>query len=265
MAYASEVINLAKSELGYLEKATNSNLYSKTGNAGNGNYTKYAYELDAISGFYNGKKNGYSWCDVFVDWLFVKCFGVEKAKSLLCQPSNSLGAGCTYSAMYYRNKGQFYSYPKIGDQIFFGARGNEYHTGIVYNVDSSRVYTIEGNTSGASGVIANGGGVCQKSYLLTYYNISGYGRPAYDAELTTKKKEDEKVMIELDVLRKGSNKRGQVLALQALINQFGKANIEVDGIFGSKTDAAVRNYQKSRGLPVDGIVGKQTWTQLLIK
>ena len=61
----------AIAEVGYLEKKTNKNLDSKTANAGYNNYTKYARDLDAISGFYNGKKQGYAWCDMFVDWCFV--------------------------------------------------------------------------------------------------------------------------------------------------------------------------------------------------
>ena len=56
------------------------------------------------------------------------------------------------------------------------------NTGLVYKVDDTYVYTIEGNTSGASGVIANGGGVCQKKYKLNYSSIAGYGRPKYDVE-----------------------------------------------------------------------------------
>lgn len=78
MIYTAEtIINLAKREVGYKEKATNSQLDDKTANAGKGNYTKYARDLyDA--GYYNGNKNGYAWCDVFVDWLFYKAFGKEK-------------------------------------------------------------------------------------------------------------------------------------------------------------------------------------------
>ncbi|MGV3531777.1 MAG: peptidoglycan-binding domain-containing protein [Chthoniobacteraceae bacterium] len=33
----------------------------------------------------------------------------------------------------------------------------------------------------------------------------------------------------------------------------------VDGVFGSKTDAAVRAYQTERGVTVDGILGDETW------
>ena len=188
---ASKVISVAEAEVGYLEKATNANLDSKTANAGSNNYTKYARDLDAISGFYNGKKNGYAWCDIFVDWCFVQAFGVDAAKELLNQPDKSAGAGCTYSAKYYKNKGKLFSSPKPGDQIFFGTESEVKHTGLVYKVDSSRVYTIEGNTSGASGVVANGGGVCKKSYSLSDKNIYGYGRPAYDDELASNQKPEE--------------------------------------------------------------------------
>jgi ribosomal protein L24 len=182
-----KVIALAQSEVGYLEKKTNDQLDDKTANAGSNNYTKYARDLDNIGDFYNGKKNGYAWCDVFVDWLFVQCFGVDNALDLLCASRKSSGAGCTYSLNYFIAKNQYHTRkekPEVGDQIFFGSVGNSNHTGIVYKVDDTYVYTIEGNTSGASGVISNGGGVCAKQYLRTLTNIAGYGRPAYNDGFT---------------------------------------------------------------------------------
>ena len=180
------VIKIAEAEVGYLEKKSNANLYDKTANAGSANYTKYAYEMDNLHPtFYNGKKNGFAWCDVFVDWLFVTAFGETSARAMLYQPTKSAGAGCVYSAGYYRKANAFYTSPKVGDQIFFGAKGKETHTGLVVKVDGGRVYTIEGNTSSASGVVANGGAVAKKSYLLTYNKIVGYGRPAYDTDAKT--------------------------------------------------------------------------------
>lgn len=188
-----KVIDIALAEVGYLEKASNSQLDSKTANAGSGNWTKYARDLDAIPGFYNGKKNGYAWCDIFFDWCLVQAFGVDDAKRIINH--GQCGAGCVYSAQYYRDISRFFLKPCVGDQIFFGDRGDEYHTGIVYKVDSSRVYTVEGNTSGASGVVENGGGVFKKSYALNYSKIAGYGRPLYE----TIEEEKEAEEIEMKV------------------------------------------------------------------
>lgn len=176
---ASKVIAVAAAEIGYKEKANNSQLDDKTANAGNKNYTKYARDFDQkYPQWYNGKKNGFAWCDMFVDWCFLTAFGYAKALELLCQPEKSCGAGCTYSAGYYKQKGQFYtSDPKPGDQIFFGTSISDCsHTGIVEKVDGSKVYTIEGNTSDQ---------VARRSYALTSSKIVGYGRPKYDAETTT--------------------------------------------------------------------------------
>jgi hypothetical protein len=263
---AAQVIALAEAEVGYLEKKSNSQLDSKTANAGKNNYTKYARDLDAIPGFYNGKKQGYPWCDVFFDYLLVKCFGAEVAKDIIGQPDKSYGAGCGYSAKYYKSIGRFFTKgPKPGDQIFFwnSKKTEVAHTGLVYKVDGTKVYTIEGNTSGESGVIANGGGVFKKSYKLSYGRIYGYGRPLYDEELPTEKKE-EVCTVELKVLKKGA-KGSEVKALQTLLIGYGFScgSSGADGDFGSNTDKAVRAYQKAKGLSVDGYCGPKTWAKLL--
>ncbi|HEY6309142.1 MAG TPA: peptidoglycan-binding protein [Candidatus Angelobacter sp.] len=52
-----------------------------------------------------------------------------------------------------------------------------------------------------------------------------------------------------------------VKELQADLNQFG-FNIQVDGLFGSETDARVRQFQVDQNLTEDGIVGPQTWATL---
>lgn len=187
--YLDKVLAIAEAEVGYLEKASNSQLDNKTANAGSNNWTKYARDLYA-AGYYNGNKNGYAWCDVFVDWLFYMASGKDAthAQEVECQ-TGEYGAGCTFSSRYYEYQGRFYkSNPKIGDQIFFGTdKNNITHTGIVYKVDANRVYTIEGNTSaGNDVVIPNGGAVARKSYSLSSANIFGYGRPKYDGESAPK-------------------------------------------------------------------------------
>ena len=171
----SKVLAVAAGEIGYKEKKSNAQLDDKTANAGSGNYTKYARDFDQkYPRWYNGKKNGYAWCDMFVDWCFLTAYGYENALRLLCQPEKSAGAGCTYSLGYYKKKGQFHtSGPKPGDQIFFGtSQSNSTHTGIVEKVTAQKVFTIEGNTSDQ---------VARRTYSLTNSRILGYGRPAYDA------------------------------------------------------------------------------------
>lgn len=69
------------------------------------------------------------------------------------------------------------------------------------------------------------------------------------------------VKIELSVLRKGS-KGEQVKTLQRLLNAFG-SKLSVDGDFGSLTQSALKSYQKSNKLEVDGICGEKSWESLI--
>lgn len=185
MAGVDFVLSKAIAEEGYLEKseaayrANPSVLDSKTDGAGSDNYTKYARDL-WVEKYFNSSKQGVAWCAVFVSWCFYQAFGKEKALKLQCQPTKgNCGAGCSSAANYYKTKGQFYSDPEPGDQIFFySSDGSGFgHTGIVERVTSSNVYTVEGNTSAGAKVIPNGGAVCRKTYALNNSRIGGYGRP----------------------------------------------------------------------------------------
>lgn len=76
--------------------------------------------------------------------------------------------------------------PQKGDVIFFVG-----HIGLVIDVTDKNVITIEGNTSGGSGVESNGYAVCIKTYSRTSDKIMGYGRPNYTGLLEYLKKEYE--------------------------------------------------------------------------
>jgi hypothetical protein len=290
--YVEKVISIAKDEIGYLEKASNKDLDSKTTNAGKNNFTKYARDLDNIPGFYNGKKNGFAYCDIFIDWCFVQAYGVENAKRLLCQPNKSLGAGCKYSMSYYKSKGQLKSSPKIGDQIFFkNSSGEISHTGLVYNVDKSYVYAIEGNTSSASGVVANGGGVFAKKYKLNYNRIAGYGRPNYDNSVSSSSPVKSNVSSAVLAWQKAAMADGFNLpsetdgiwgseciavAKEAIVKKRSvykyknltkivqnAVGVKADGLCGNDTSNAIKTYQKQYGLVADGEVGLNTWKKIL--
>ena len=161
---AQRVIDAALAEVGYLEKASNSQLHDKTANAGNNNWTKYGawYGL-------NGPEA--PWCDMFVCWCAQQAGEAEAVGKY---------ASVWYHQQHFKQIGRWHARgtytPQKGDLIFFGAGD---HIGLVEYVSGGRVYTIEGNTSGGSTLVANGGGVARKNYSLGYTKISGYGHPAY--------------------------------------------------------------------------------------
>lgn len=252
------LLAVARAEEGYLEKTSCTSLEDKTANAGWGNFTKYARDLYE-AGYYNGSKQGVSWCSVFVDWCHYIAAGKDKAlaQKISCQ-SGPYGAGCGYSMGYYRAAGRFFTEnPCAGDQIYFGSGNTVEHTGLVLKKDATHVYTIEGNTSADSGVVSNGGGVFCKAYPLSYGRILGYGRPLFSAE-----KKDFSLC--LDVLKKGST-GNQVQALQILLegNGFSCGPWGADGKFGGDTETALLTYQKTHNLQADGMAGPETWGFLL--
>ena len=248
------VLNLAREEIGYREKASNAYLDEKTLNAGSSNWTKYARDLDNISKFYNGPKNGFAWCDVFVDWLFYKNFGADAAMKMLCQPEYSAGAGCLYSAGYYKNHGRWVTSPQPGDQIFFSySAGEVSHTGIVEAVSSTDVTTIEGNSSDQ---------VARKTYSLNNRNIYGYGRPMWQYATGTYVPPSQNTTPStptMATLRKGSTGEAvRQLQLNLIALGYSCGPDGADGDFGENTYKAVIAFQKDNKLSQDGVAGALT-------
>ncbi len=62
-------------------------------------------------------------------------------------------------------------------------------------------------------------------------------------------------------IKRGS--RGELVALvQLMLNEKGYSCGSADGIFGTKTESAVKSYQRAKGLSADGIVGNNTYAKL---
>ncbi len=173
MGKASGILRVAAAEIGYLEKASNAGLDSKTANAGSNNWTKYGkwYGLNGPEAY---------WCHMFISW----CAAQSGNAGIIPRT-----ASCYNGKDWFAERGRFHlraAYtPRAGDVVYFSTRqypNGGGHVGIVEKVENGYVYTIEGNTSGASGVVANGGGVARKSYPLGYPSIYGYGNPKYEQE-----------------------------------------------------------------------------------
>lgn len=170
------VTNIQLAEIKYLEKKDgNLNyLYTKDKNIGDANYTKYGYEMHKLQP--SNMDYPAAWCMTFQSWAFVQAFGLSEAKRMLC---GDIEDYCPFAARRFRNAGRWFATPAVGDLVFFGTPGNESHVGRVYQISGGMIRTIEGNTSLASGVETNGGGVWSKSYPLNEKRIVGYGRPMY--------------------------------------------------------------------------------------
>lgn len=245
MTAIEKLIKTAESQIGYLEKATNANLDDPTANAGYNNWNKYARDIDQkYPNFYNGKKNGYSWCDVFVDWCYIETFGVSMAQKLLNQPNKSLGAGVDYSKAYFKAAGRLFNTPAVGDQVFFGTK----HTGIVVQVSGNQFYTIEGNTSSGNTVVANGGGVFRKGP----YNVTSdrtFGRPDWS-------------LVDADYSENSSNSKAEeksyssteIKYLQQNLTVLGYSCSQPDGVYGPKTKSALKQYEAANNLASDGLM-----------
>lgn len=187
MNTVDKVLKIALNEVGYLEKsliAYRKNpdiIYDKTAGAGSDNFTKYGYELKQI--YPSVIDFPAYWCDQYVDWCFYKAYGIATAKSLL---NGNFDDYTVASCSMYQKHNALYTSPKVGDQVFFTRNGKPngcYHTGIVYQVDDTFFYTVEGNTSSASNVVSNGGCVAKKKYYIS--RMKGktlFGRPKYDVK-----------------------------------------------------------------------------------
>lgn len=251
-----KLILIAKNEIGYLEKKSNIQLDDKTANAGSNNYTKYWRDIKP-------SYQGQPWCAAFVSWCFMKAFGLDKAKKLL---KHWPYVYCpTMSELFTLN-----TYPKIGDIVIFYHNGTFTHTGLVTAVIGDKFYTIEGNTSGASGIIANGGGVCAKSYYNSKLPGTKFCTPDYS--LVTSSTENitgGSYMFTPETVKAG-DKNTSVLLLQEILRargfkgKTGKA-LKLTWKADANTIYALKAYQESRKevLAVDGVCGPATWKDLI--
>ena len=208
--------------------------------------------------YYGTEQYGVAWCAVFVSWCLAQA-GITGIKTD--------GAGCF--AREYQTQGKWHeseysdssTTPKAGDIVTFtwnyaGRYLNQDryysdHVGIVYAVDNTYIYTVEGNAGNSNDTST----VKLKAYSRTSGCINGYFR------LNTVSEEDDKMNF-----KKGDKSDG-VLAYKSLLQQGQKLGIiksKVDNTnsFGGGTYKATLEVQKKFKLERDGIAGKNTITAL---
>lgn len=148
----------------YLEKKTAAFLDDFLKNAGYNNYTKFARDVNSWG---QPGCQGQPWCAEYQFWKLAKVLGITKALQIM-------GGGfynCVSITNWAKKNGTWHSTPKNGALVIFRDGS---HVGSVRSYSNTYIYTNEGNTSSAAGVIANGGSCRNKRYLRSDPVIDGY-------------------------------------------------------------------------------------------
>lgn len=225
---ADEMIKAALKEVGTKEAPAGSNRVK---------YNTWYYKREV-----SGSK--YPWCVVFLEWLF-------RDTTLLKRT-----ASASDLAIYFKNKGRFFSKPQKGDIVFFNFHTPDKiadHVGIVESVNANgTVNTIEGNTSVTSN--DNGGAVMKRVRISS---IVGYGRPMYSN--ASAKKESSKVK-RATLSEKAKSRGDDVIYLKKRLTSMGFGNLDLKSdLYNKGCGDAIQYLQVTNNLTPDRICGPKTW------
>ena len=246
MSLVDSIINTAKTYIGTTEGSNNHreiiDLYNK------GRYSD-AYQMTMND----------PWCCAFVVAMFVQC---NASDIIPCY------AACDQMIHTFKAWGRWKnrsSEVHAGDIIFYDWNGDSSsdHVGIVVQNRFGELSVIEGNKSDT---------VAYRTISNASPQIVGYGVPNYEGSDGNGSSVnstggisdlDKNYINTLPLLFKGC-KNVFVKVLQLLLNYYGGCELDLDGDFGPRTYNAVKAYQKANKIEVDGVVGRETWTYLLI-
>ena len=158
--------------------------------------------------------------------------------------------------------------PQVADLILYDWQdngvgdnaGSSDHVGIVVYVSNGKIKVVEGNIKNTVGY---------RTIDVDGKYIRGYICPNFASKATSKETISEKKESVCNVnvqILKQSSKGDSVKALQILLEGYGYSvgSSGVDGSFGPATLKAVKEFQKKKGLVIDGVVGEKTWAMLLL-
>lgn len=257
MGTLNGLLKRAEAELGYIEKASNSNLDSKTGNKGTSNYTKYARDINALG---LAGCQGQPWCITFQFWLEVQEFGLEKAlEHWHMNKKTYVGYNCfsTYNTFPSSKRSKT---PKLGAVVIF----TQSHAGRVVSINGNTFTTIEGNTSPAA-YDRNGGMVAKKTYNVNDSKIKGFLLIDYDTSLSSSTTQSSSVSDDTTLQRGSSGSAVKTMQIMLIACGYSCGNAGADGDFGDGTFNALKAFQKDASLVVDGIYGSASKTALQAK
>lgn len=191
------------------------------------------------------------WCACFISWL---------AEKLGITDIIPVDMSCNSQISKFKSMGVWHTDRNFqsGDIIYYDwdNSGDADHVGIVEKVAGNTLTVIEGNNGNFPNDRVRRREIASDSSL-----IYGYARPKYPVKGSANSSD---VNISLPTVRKGDSGNA-VKILQAFLvaYEYSIGISGIDGDFGFDTESAVRQFQKNSKIEVDGIVGKDTWSELL--
>ena len=191
------------------------------------------------------------WCACFISWL---------AEKLGITDIIPVDMSCNSQISKFKALGVWHTDRNFqsGDIIYYDwdISGDADHVGIIEKVAGNTLTVIEGNNGNYPNDRVRRREINSASSL-----IFGYARPKYPVKSSANSYD---VNISLPTVRKGDTGNA-VKILQAFLvaYEYSIGISGIDGDFGFDTEYAVRRFQKNSGIDVDGIVGKNTWSELL--
>lgn len=209
---------------------------------GNG-YATYCHDMG-----YNFR---IEWCACFISWL---------AEELGITDIIPVDMSCNSQISKFKDMGVWHTDRNFqtGDIIYYDwdVSGDADHVGIIEKVNGMSLTVIEGNNGEYPNDLVRRRTINSASSL-----IYGYARPKYSV---TGSANGSDVDISLPTVRKGDTGTAvKILQLALVAYEYNIGKYGADGDFGSDTESAVRQFQKNSKIEVDGIVGENTWSELL--
>lgn len=199
-------------------------------------YIKYWGNPNQFTKAYFKDNKTHAWCGAWVWYIFKKDFKsdwLDGCSNFAYVPTIVAWAK---SKKYWDTN---FKNAKPGDLVIYNwypDKKNHYsHVGIVKEVKSSGIVSIEGNTTNS---LSKKNCVAQKSRGKKY--VAGIVKLPYVDQFNLTR-----------LLKKGC-KGNDVKEMQKIIGT------KADGVFGDKTLSKLKTWQKNHGLKVDGICGKDT-------
>lgn len=206
---------------------------------------------------YSVSGDAYPWCAAFI-WDGFRLCGLS---TLFCGGVKT--AYCPFVVNFAKSHNQWVtSGYREGDILLYDwdKDGQADHIGYCVGISGGNVVSVEGNLS-------------NKVQQISRYHgsVMGAYRPVYASDTVATPKAPQSTAkvgtgcaITLPMLKKGDKGEAVKAAQLLLIGRgFTVGGTEADGDFGNATYAGVVNFQTSKKLNADGVIGSATWKALL--